>query len=93
MITIVVYEKVSDHTKWLEGFNADADHRKGSMGGRILVFDEDPNKHYVILDFTDEGGREFLNRTKTPEMQKVFKDAGVIEQTIQPCSKAIKFNK
>jgi hypothetical protein len=93
LITIVVYEKVKDHVKWLEGFKADAHNRKGSKGGRILQFDGYPNRHYVILEFSDKEAHEFAEFAKTPTMQKVFKDAGVLEQTIQLCPTSIKFDK
>ena len=93
MIKMVVYEKVKDHAKWLKGFNADAPNRKGSMGGTILQFDGDPNRHYIVFEFSDEGAHDFFNFAKTPIGQKVFKDAGVLEQTIQLCSATIKVDK
>ena len=93
LINIVVYEKVKDHDMWLKGFNADAPNRKGSMGGKILQFDGDPNRHYVVFEFSDEGAHAFVEFAKSPTMQKVFKDAGVLEQTIQLCSKTIKVDK
>ena len=93
MITLVVYERVKDHAKWLKGFNADAPNRKGSKGGRILQFDEDPNSHYVIFEWSEKEAREFVEFAKTPTMQKVFNDAGVLEQTIHLCSTSIKFDK
>ena len=93
LINIVVYEKVKDHDMWLKGFNADAPNRKGSMGGKILQFDGDPNRHYVVFEFSDEGAHAFVKFAKSPTMQKVFKDAGVLEQTIQLCSKTIKVDK
>ena len=93
LINIVVYEKVKDHDTWLSGFNADALNRKGSMGGKILQFDGDPNRHYIVFEFSDEGAQEFVKFAKSPTMQKVFKDAGVLEQTIQLCSKTINVDK
>ncbi len=93
MINVVVYEKVKDHAKWLEGFNADAPNRKGSMGGTILQFDGDPNRHYIVFEFSDKGAHDFVNLAKTPTMQKIFKDAGVLEQTMQLCPTAIKVDK
>jgi hypothetical protein len=93
LINIVVYEKVKDHEMWLKGFNADAPNRKGSMGGKILQFDGDPNRHYIVFEFSDEGAHDFVKFAKSPKMQKVFKDAGVLEQTIQLCSKTIKVDK
>jgi hypothetical protein len=93
LINIVVYEKVKDHDTWLSGFNADAPNRQGSMGGKILQFDGDPNRHYIVFEFSDEGAQEFVKFAKSPTMQKVFKDAGVLEQTIQLCSKTINFDK
>jgi hypothetical protein len=85
LIKVVVYEKVKD--------NADAPNRKGSMGGTILQFDGDPNRHYIVFDFSDEGAHDFVKFAKSPTGQKVFKDAGVIEQTIQLCSTTIKVDK
>ena len=93
LINIVVYERVKDHAKWLKGFNADAPNRKGSMGGTILQFDGDPNRHYIVFEFSDKEAHDFVNFAKTPIMQKVFKDAGVLEQTVQLCSTAIKVDK
>jgi hypothetical protein len=93
LINIVVYEKVKDHAAWLRAFNADAPNRKGSMGGTILQFDGDPNRHYIVFEFSDKGAYDFVNFAKSPTMQKVFKDAGVLEQTIQLCSKTIKVDK
>src|SRR5512136_3358648 len=93
LINIVVYEKVKDHATWLKGFNVDAPNRKGSMGGTILQFDGDPNRHYIVFEFSDEGARNFINFAKSPTGQKVFKDAGVLEQTIQLCSTTIKVDK
>jgi hypothetical protein len=93
LINIVVYEKVKDHVAWLKGFNADAPNRKGSRGGTILQFDGDPNRHYIVLEFSDEGAQDFVKFAKSPTGQKVFKDAGVLEQTIQLCSKTIKVDK
>ncbi len=93
MINVVVYERVKDHAEWLKGFNADAPNRKGSMGGTILLFEGDPNRHYIVFEFSDAEAHDFVNFAKTPTMQKVFKDAGVLEQTMQLCSKAIKFEK
>ena len=92
MTTIVVYEKVKDHDKWLDGFNADAHNRKGSEGGRILQFDDDPNSHYVIFEWSEKEASEFVEFIKTPTMQKVFKDAGVLEQSFTLCSTSIKFD-
>ena len=93
LINIVVYEKVKDHAAWLKGFNADAPNRKGSMGGTILQFDGDPNRHYIMFEFSDEGAQDFVKFAKSTMGQKVFKDAGVLEQTIQLCSKRIKVDK
>jgi hypothetical protein len=93
LINVVVYEKVKDHATWLKAFNADAPNRKGSMGGAILQFDEDPNRHYIVFEFSDEGARDFVKFAKSPTMQKVFKDAGVLEQTVQLCSTTIKVDK
>ncbi len=93
MINVVVYEKVRDHVLWLKAFNADAPNRKGSMGGTILQFDGDPNRHYIVFEFSDEGAHDFINFVKSPIGQKVFKDAGVLEQTIQLCSRTIKVDK
>jgi ABC-type molybdate transport system substrate-binding protein len=93
LINIVVYEKVKDHAKWLKGFNADAPNRKGSVGGTILQFDGDPNRHYIVFEFSDEGARDFVRFAKSPTGQKIFKDAGVLEQTIQLCSTTIKVDK
>ncbi len=93
MINVVVYEKVKDHAAWLKGFMADAPNRKGSMGGTILQFDGDPNRHYIVFEFSDEGAQDFLNFTKSSTAQKIFKDAGVLEQTIQLCSRTIKVDK
>lgn len=93
LINVVVYEKVKDHATWLKGFNADAPNRKGSMGGTILQFDGEPNRHYIVFEFSDEGAQGFLSFAKSPAGQKVFKDAGVLEQTIQLCSTTIKVDK
>lgn len=93
MINVVVYEKVKDHEMWLKGFNADAPNREGSMGGTILQFDGDPNRHYILFEFNDEGAKGFVEFAKSPIGQKVFKDAGVLEQTIQLCTKTIKVEK
>ncbi len=93
MINVIVYEKVKDHDKWLKAFNADAPNRKGSMGGTIHQFDGDPNRHYIVFKFSDQGAHDFLNFTKSPTGQKIFKDAGVLEQTIQLSSTTIKVDK
>jgi hypothetical protein len=93
LINVVVYEKVKDHAMWLKAFEADAPNRKGSMGGTILQFDGDPNRHYIMFEFSDEGAHDFFNFAKSQTMQKVFKDAGVLEQTIQLCSTTIKVEK
>ncbi len=93
MINVVVYEKVKNHATWLKGFYADAPNRKGSMGGIILQFDGDPNRHYIVFEFSDQGAQDFVNFAKSPNGQKVFKDAGVLEQTIQLCSGTIKVDK
>jgi hypothetical protein len=93
LVYVVVYEKVKDQTKWLKGFNGDASNRKGSKGGMILQFDEDPDKHYIVFEWGEEEAKDFLKFSKTPNMQKVFKEAGVVEQTIKLCSSAIKFDK
>jgi hypothetical protein len=63
------------------------------MGGKILQFDGEPDKHYIVFEFSDEGAHEFVNFARSPTMQKVFKDAGVLEQSIQLCSKTIKVEK
>ncbi len=93
MINVVVYEKVRDHASWLKAFNADAPNRKGSRGGTILQFEGDPNRHYIVFEFSDEGAHDFANFSKSPTGQKVFKDAGVLEQTMQLCSTTIKVDK
>lgn len=93
MVKIVVYEKVRDHASWLEAFYADAPNRKGSMGGTILQFEGDPNRHYIVFEFGDEGAHSFIDFVKSPTGQKVFKDAGVLEQTIQLCSTTIEVDK
>ncbi len=93
MINVVVYEKVRDHASWLKAFYADAPNRKGSMGGTILQFDGDLNRHYIVFEFNDEGAHNFINFAKSPTGQKVFKDAGVLEQTIQLCPTTIKIDK
>jgi hypothetical protein len=93
LIKVVVYEKVKDHATWLKGFNADAPNRKGSMGGTILQVDKDRNRHYIVFDFSDEGAKDFVKFAKLPAGQKVFKDAGVLEQTTQLCSTTIKVEK
>jgi hypothetical protein len=93
LINVVVYEKVKDHATWLKAFNADAPNRKGSMGGTILQFDGDPNRHYIVFEFSDEWAKDFISFAKSPVGQKVFKDAGVLEQTIQLCSTTIKVEK
>ena len=92
LTNVVVYERVKDHAKWLKGFNADAP-RWESMGGTILQFDGDPNRHYIVFEFSDKEAHDFVNFAKTPIAQKVFKDAGVLEQTVQLCTKAIKVDK
>jgi hypothetical protein len=43
--------------------------------------------------FSDEWAQDFVKFAKSPTGQKVFKDAGVLEQTIQLCSKTIKVDK
>ena len=93
MINVVVYEKVKNHATWLKGFNADAPNRRGSMGGTILQFDGDPNRHYIVFAFSDEGAQDFVRFAKSPTGQKIFKNAGVLEQTIQLCSKTINVDK
>jgi hypothetical protein len=93
LINVVVYEKVKDHATWLKAFNADAPNRKGSMGGTILQFDGDPNRHYIVFEFSDEGAHDFVSFAKSLVGQKVFKDAGVLEQTIQLCSTTTKVEK
>jgi hypothetical protein len=84
---------VRDHATWLKAFNADAPNRTGSLGGTILQFDGDPNQHYIVFEFSDEGVQDFVNFAQSPTGQKVFKDAGVLEQTIQLCSTTIKVDK
>ncbi|MGD0804629.1 MAG: hypothetical protein ABSA11_11225 [Candidatus Bathyarchaeia archaeon] len=93
MVHVVIYEKVRDHSKWLKTFTGDAPNRKGSRGGEILQFDNDPNKHYIIFEWSDVEAHDFADFAKTPEMQKVFKEAGVLEQTIQICSPSMIINK
>jgi hypothetical protein len=66
LINIVVYEKVKDHAAWLKGFNADAPNRKGSMGGTLMQFDGDPNSHYIMFEFSDEGAQDFVKFAKSP---------------------------
>ncbi len=92
MVNVVVYERVKDHAEWLKVFNGDAPNRKGSKGGTILQFEGDPNKHYIVFEWSDKEAHDFANLAKTPEMQKVFKKAGVLEHTIQVCSPSIKFS-
>jgi hypothetical protein len=93
LVHVVIYEKVKDHNKWLKAFNDDAPNRKGSRGGVILQFDEDPNRHYVIFEWSDGEAQDFANLAKTTEMQKVFKGAGVLQQSIQVCSSSMIFSK
>ena len=93
MINIVIYEKVKDHATWLKGFKVDAANRKGSMGGTILQFDGNPNRHYIVFEFSDEGAQGFVNFSKSPTGQKVFKDVGALEQTIQLCTTTVKVKK
>jgi hypothetical protein len=63
------------------------------MGGIILQFDGDPNRHYIVFEFSEEGAHDFVKFANSPAGQKVFKDAGVLEQTIQLCSITIKVEK
>jgi hypothetical protein len=93
VVHIVVYEKVRNHSKWLETFNRDAPNRNGSRGGEILQFENEPNRHYVIFEWSEDEAHDFVNFAKTPEMQRVFREAGVLEQTIQICSPSIIINK
>ncbi len=53
----------------------------------------DPNRHYIVFEFSDEGAQNFINFAKSPTGQKVFTDAGILEQTIQLCSTTIKVDK
>jgi hypothetical protein len=92
LVNVVVYERVRDHARWLEGFRKDAPNREGSMGGFIYQLKDDPNKHYIVFEWDDKGAADFINITKTPQMKKVFDDAGVLEQTFKLCS-SIKFEK
>jgi hypothetical protein len=46
-----------------------------------------------VFEWSDKEAHDFANFAKTPEMQKVFKKAGVLEQTIHLCSSSIKFSK
>ena len=93
MVHVVVYEKVRDHTNWLKTFNGDAPNRKGSRGGVILQFENDPNSHYIVFEWSDEEAHDFANFAKTAEMHRVFKEAGVLEQTIQICFPSMIINK
>jgi quinol monooxygenase YgiN len=93
MINVVTYERVKDHAEWLKVFKEDAVNRKGSMGGVIMQVEGDPNRHYIVFEWSDKEAHDFANFAKTPEMQKVFKKAGVLEQTIHLCSSSIKFSK
>jgi len=93
LVHVVIYENVRDHSKWLKTFNGDAPNRKGSRGGEILQFENDTNKHYVIFEWSDEEAHDFADFAKTAEMQRVFREAGVLEQTIQICSPSTIINK
>jgi heme-degrading monooxygenase HmoA len=93
LVHVVVYEKVRDHTKWLKTFNGDASNRKGSRGGEILQFENDPNTHYIVFEWSDEEAHDFADFAKTAEMRRVSKEAGVLEQTIQICSPSTIINK
>jgi quinol monooxygenase YgiN len=88
---IIVHEKVRDHAKWLEGFNRDAFHRTGSRGGVIYQIEGNPNEHYIVYDWEDKAAKDFLALAKSPEMQKVFRDAGVLEQEFTVCPTEIRF--
>jgi hypothetical protein len=90
---VIVHEKVKDHAKWLKGFQNDAVNRKGSMGGVIYQLVEDPNQHYIVFEWDDEAVLDFINLMETPMMKKVFREAGVIEQTFKLCSPTTKFEK
>ena len=92
MANIVVYEKVKDHAKWLKVFQKDAPNRKGSMGGTIYQLIEDPNRHYIVYEWSDREVSNFMNLVGTPMMKKVFEEAGVLEQTFKVCS-STKFEK
>ena len=91
MTHVIVHEKVQNHAKWLEGFNRDAFHRTGSRGGVIYQVEGNPNEHYIVYDWDDQAAKDFLALTKSPEMQKVFQDAGVLEQEFTVCPTEIKF--
>ncbi len=91
MTYVIVHEKVRDHAKWLEGFTRDAFHRTGSRGGAIYQVEGNANEHYIMYDWNDKEAREFLALTKSPDMQKVFRDAGVLEQEFIICPTEIKF--
>ncbi|MGD0803733.1 MAG: hypothetical protein ABSA11_06635 [Candidatus Bathyarchaeia archaeon] len=93
MVHVVVYERVKDHARWLKTFDGDAPHRNGSKGGVILQFEKDHNKHHIVFEWSDEEANDFVDFVKTPEMQKVFTEAGVLEQTIQVCSPSTIFSK
>ncbi len=91
MTHVIVHEKVKDHAKWLEGFNRDAFHRTGSRGGVIYQVEGHPNEHYIVYDWDDQAAKDFLAITKSPEMQKVFQEAGILEQEFTICPIEIKF--
>jgi quinol monooxygenase YgiN len=93
LVYVIVHEKAKDHAKWLKVFNGDAPNRKESLGGAIHQFEGDPNSHYIVFEWSEKEAHDFANFAKTPDMQKVLKEAGVLEQTLQICSPSIKFNK
>ena len=48
MVHVVICEKVRDHAQWLKAFNDGAANRKGSRGGVILQFEDDPRAHALV---------------------------------------------
>jgi hypothetical protein len=93
MTTVITYEKVKDHSKWMGVFKGDAVNRKGSNGGTIYQFDDDPNQHYIVFDWDEEGMKEFMKKAQTPEMKKIFQSAGVLDQSFHVCSHKTRFEK
>ncbi len=93
MTHVIIHEKVRDHREWLELFNRDAFHRVGSRGGAIYQVEGDPNEHFILYDWDDKGAKDFIAAAKSPEMQKVFRDAGVLKQELMVCPNEIKFQK
>jgi hypothetical protein len=93
LVHVIICESVKDYAKWLKTFNNDAPIRKGSRGSEILKLENDPNKHYAIFKWSDDETHDFADFAKTVEMQRVFKEACVLEQTIQICSPSTIINK